>query len=173
VTIAELGSLGELVSGVAVLVTLIYLAHQVRQAKREAMIAQAQIRQDSGQSMLLESTRPALGSLIAEVNAKTGHTYVFQQSLEKELGLNHEQAYRLGQFCYVLMRYFETYLALESSPSARFRRNVKVNIAQPFVRVWWQDGRSAFQPRTIALIDELIREIEEEAEDGPTSPASA
>ena len=144
-TISELGSLGEFVSGFAVLATLIYLSIQVRQAKREAVIAQVQSRQAAGQSLLLEGSRPALGSLIAEVNAKTGHTYVFQVALERELGLNREQAYRLGQFCYVLVRYFETYLSLESSPTARFRRNVKVNFEQPFMRVWWLDLLVAIQ----------------------------
>ena len=44
-TISELGSLGEFVSGFAVLATLIYLSIQVRQAKREAVIAQVQSRQ--------------------------------------------------------------------------------------------------------------------------------
>ena len=63
-TISELGSLGEFVSALAVLITLIYLSVQVRQAKREAVTTQAQLRQDSGRAMLMQLTQPALGSLI-------------------------------------------------------------------------------------------------------------
>ena len=81
-TISELGSIGELVSGLAVLVTLIYLSVQVRQAKLEAVTAQAQLRQDSGRAMLMHLTQPALGSLIAAVNAKTGHTMHWQVQAE-------------------------------------------------------------------------------------------
>ena len=161
-TISELGSLGEFVSAVAVLVTLIYLSVQVRQAKLQAATAQAQVRQDSGRAMLMHMTQPALGSLIAEVNAQTGHTWVMQVSLERELGLNSDQAHRLSWWCFVQMRYFETYISLGDPPDQRFRRNVKINFQQPFVRVWWQDGKSSFKPETVALFDDIVREIEEE-----------
>lgn len=161
-TISELGSLGEFVSAFAVVVTLIYLSVQVRQAKREAATAQAQLRQDSGRALLMHLTQPALGSLIAEVNAETGYTHSFQGSLEKKLGLNCEKAHRLAQWCYVLVRYFETYISLEAAPTQRFRNNLKVNFRQPFFRVWWTDARGFFKPEMVALIDEVIREIEEE-----------
>jgi len=162
VTISELGSLGEFVSAVAVLVTLIYLSVQVRQAKLQAATAQAQLRQDSGRAMLMHLTQPALGSLIAEVNAQTGHTMDWQVSLERELGLNSDQAHRLAWWCFVQMRYFETYLSLGDPPNERFRHNLKINFQQPFVRVWWQDGKSHFKPETVALMDDIVREIEEE-----------
>ena len=172
-TISELGSLGEFVSALAVLITLIYLSVQVRQAKREAMTTQAQLRQDSGRAMLMQLTQPALGSLIAEVNAKTGHTLGWQVALERELGLQPEQAYRLAWWCYVQLRYFETYISLEDAPTGRFRNNVKLMFAQPFVRVWWRDGRHFFKPESVAVFDEIVREVEEEAGNDPVQEAAS
>ncbi len=168
-TISELGSIGEFVSAFAVLVTLIYLSVQVRQAKREAAIAQAQLRQDSGRAMLMHLTEPGLSSLIAETNSKSGHTHEFQVSIERELGLDPEEAHRLSQWCFVVLRYFETYFSLETAPTERLRNNVKVNLQQPFFRLFWRDAHDFFKPEMVVLIDEIIREIEEEA---PT-PAAA
>ena len=162
-TLSELGSLGELISAFAVLVTLVYLSVQVRQAKIAAETSQAQLRQDSGRALLMNLSDPDLGALAAKANELTGHTHKFAVSLERELGLAPEEAYRLGNWCYVITRYFETYISLESELSRRVRANIEVNFAQPFFRIWWRDGRGFFLDETVARIDEIIREIEADA----------
>ena len=111
----------------------------------------------------MQLTDPDLSSLVAETNSKSGHTHGFQVSIERELGLNPEEAHRLSQWCFVVLRYFETYFSLETAPTERLRNNVKVNLQQPFFRLFWRDARGFYKPEMVALVDEVIREIEEEA----------
>jgi hypothetical protein len=74
-TISELGSLGELVSAVAVVITLIYLSVQIRQNthameenKRLALAQTYQIRADALQSMLVHAAESQyIGPLITKL----------------------------------------------------------------------------------------------------------
>ena len=73
-TIMELGALGELLGAIAVFVTLIYLAVQVRQntrsieaAQRLALAQTYQMRSDALQSMLVHAASSGIGRIIAKL----------------------------------------------------------------------------------------------------------
>ena len=76
-TIMELGALGELLGAIAVFVTLIYLAVQVRQntrsinaAQRLALAQTYQMRADALQGMLVQAATSDVGGIIAKLIEK-------------------------------------------------------------------------------------------------------
>ena len=73
-TITELGALGELLGAIGVIVTLGYLAVQVRQntrsldaAQRLALAQTYQMRSDALQNMLVQAAASEIGGIIAQV----------------------------------------------------------------------------------------------------------
>ena len=93
-TIAELGSLGELISGVAVLATLVYLAVQVRQAKDMLVI---ETRRNRGDQLVQffghEVNSPYLAPILEKMQDQHGYGRE-QESLIKAYGLTKTEAIR-------------------------------------------------------------------------------
>lgn len=78
-TIMELGALGELLGAIAVIVTLVYLAVQVRQntrsldaSQRLALAQTYQMRSDALQHMLVQAASSEIGAIIAKL-AESGY----------------------------------------------------------------------------------------------------
>ncbi len=73
-TIMELGALGELLGAIGVIITLVYLAVQVRQntrsldaTQRLALAQTYQMRSDALQNMLVQAAASPIGGIIAKV----------------------------------------------------------------------------------------------------------
>ena len=80
--IMELGAIGELVSGVAVVATLIYLSVQIRQARHEAGLEGIRARADTAMAVL----RP------------------FIEGDQGDWGLDDEETVRFGTWCHTWMQ---------------------------------------------------------------------
>lgn len=99
-SIMELGALGELLGAIAVIITLVYLAVQVRQntrsieaAQRLALAQTYQMRSDALSSMLVHAASSSIGELIAKVT-QAG----YPERLESIDELTPEEQSRLRQW---------------------------------------------------------------------------
>lgn len=88
-----LGSIGELVSAIAVLVTLVYLSIQVRNTKAELRRGFLQNRDNSIRELLLEPARnPDVRRAMTKARAHTGDSMPFQEAFKTAGGLTDDEA---------------------------------------------------------------------------------
>ncbi|XOV86937.1 MAG: hypothetical protein ACFHX7_18480 [Pseudomonadota bacterium] len=88
-----LGAIGELFGGVAVLVTLIYLAIQVRNGGKELRKNSQLIRQQWLRELHMERVRnPALREVRRKLNADFGQKNDFVETLLSQTSLSHDEA---------------------------------------------------------------------------------
>jgi len=92
VSITELGSIGEFVSGLAVLITLIYLAVQVRQTRKVVMAQAYHSRSEALQDL---SMRVAESESLSQIQAKLwNHGWPDDTSAFHELSETQQEQYR-------------------------------------------------------------------------------
>lgn len=84
-TIAELGSIGELIGGVAVLVTLAYLAIQVRHSNKISMSQAYQARFDSRAQLHLKEMGDDLPELLATMRSAAGLSEITSDMQRQQL----------------------------------------------------------------------------------------
>jgi len=164
-TLAELGALGEFVGGIAVILTLVYLAIQIRQNTE-------QIRESSQVSRLL-----------LQENFVSGQEAFFRSVLENEevhrvwrLGIMatdeiapDEDRERFGFILYGQMyRYHVMYQARAVEPLEHERCLIQVDrmAALPAFRSWWTRHRRSFEfdAEFVELVDSRIEKGGAEAE---------
>ncbi len=155
-TLEDLGNLGEFIGAFAVVISLVYLAIQIRQNT-------AQIRENSQVSRLL-----------LQENFVSGQEGLFRALLESEemyriwrLGsttrdeLSTEDRERFGLLLYGQMyRYHVMYQASALEPLEHERCRIQIDrfAAMPAFRSWWSRQRSgfAFDPNFVYFVDDRI-----------------
>ncbi len=148
--IMELGAIGELVGGVAVIATLIYLALQVRQ-NTLVMRSQAISSRFSGQAT---AEIALMGNDAAEAMAK---------SWERPGELSAAEMIRVENFLasalYSFIAAFEAYeLGLSSRREWEAARDmVPGYLSFHFARAWWQETKSLFPDSFVAELDEVLQ----------------
>jgi hypothetical protein len=156
-TIQELGSLGELVGGLAVIVSVLYLAVQIRQNTRQlehsTEAARAEVELDNAR-------------LAAEFNAavadSTDLASIWFRGLTDAEQLDATETGRfnflMGSLFYRLEGLFRQhqrgFLAEESfRPWARLMSNL---LTTPFVRTWWEARSHPFSESFVSYVDGLL-----------------
>ncbi len=118
--IMELGAIGELVGGVAVIATLIYLTVQIRHARHEVSLAGIQARATTSNSVLrpiVESEE--LAPIFAKLQVSTGLC---------DWGLDDAEAERFSAWCHMWMQ----------AEQARFYSlPASAQEAEDALRLWW------------------------------------
>jgi hypothetical protein len=158
-----IGAIGELLSAVAVLVTLIYLAVQVRNARTEMQHSVLQYRDQTVQTLMLEQVR---NPLLLSAYAKAAVTYGSNEltsAVGEAVGLTQEeaQAYSIYYISWWFYR-AETIRNIEElSPSQRedFDSNILNNYSNGLGKVWfeaWKGTRSQGDP-TLEYCLEVLR----------------
>ncbi len=152
-TIQELGAVGELVSGIAVLITIIYLAVQVRQAKYSM---KASIRQ-----MAAAESR----ALSESIFNSPYMPLVLQKVLDnKELSL--EEANRCAAFLSGLHRQFEGIYFLAKSGNLPMETLDSNSIwfledgfaSTEFARRYWSRVRTSYDPDYMKWVDSMLHQ---------------
>ncbi len=149
--IMELGAIGELVGGVAVIATLIYLAVQVRQNALETRVASSQALTDS------------INQVNLVVSADPGRASITRRGREDYSSLNDDERTCFDHELYSLCHIWETILRREilgiadpeTTNSAR-KTAREFFVGFPGVRAWWAQNRFAFNAEFTALVDEWI-----------------
>ena len=162
-TIQDLGSIGELIAALATLVTLLYLATQVKQAKREF--------HESSQRARIEFTVGLAGRSAAQQLdwfSPDGPNKAMMKALLTDEKLTREEAWEFG----VQMSIFigglveseqlhkQGLLGLEFLQT---RRSIyRPYLELPRVRKWWMRAGRQFYAYSDAvdLIDRMVQEIE-------------
>lgn len=154
-TLAQLSDLGELLGGIAVFASLVYLAIQIRQNTRS-------VRGSTHQQNTELWTRLFLH--LAEGEA--AQAYAYGMSGEPDIRpLHYTQFFFICRAMFVGFenQYYqmrqgvldpETYAAYERSISTQF-------LAFRGFRLWWAQSRQVFTPAFIAHIDEMIAGVPE------------
>jgi hypothetical protein len=150
-SLADWASIGSLISSIAVLISLIYLAIQVRQAERNQQASIRQGRATRLVDIILAAGDPSYAEALAKGTAGTG-------------GITRAE---FGQFTAVygalLASAEDTFLQhreglLGEAMFASFRESWRQTLAQPGVRALWKLRRHAFESGFAALMDSLMAE---------------
>jgi hypothetical protein len=148
-TLSDVASIGSLVSGVAVLVSLIYLALQVRQTEKNQRSSMNQGAITRGNSSLALFMQPDLSDLYAraiagETEFTSGEAYRLQTVMRiSMLSLqDHYVQFRAGH--------------IDQTTYDNISGGVHRLMSRAVFRALWVDARMAYAPELQALVDGFI-----------------
>ena len=148
-TIQELGSIGEFVSSIVVLITLIYLAVQVRQTRNTTIASTMQTNRMQFQNIMLANR----DSLIAPIIVPA----------DNDEPLTPEEEYRLGTHINLQWNLlFSEYVQLQIGYTAAWAPSDKLALQRIFHRyggraaAWWEaTGRQIYPQQFVRYVEEV------------------
>ena len=158
-TLADLADLADVVGGIAVVVSLIYLAIQVRQNTGSIRSATLLANTSLWSSLLRDLAEP--GTIEAYATGLTGNKDISPMQYTQFFlicrGLfaafeNQHYQYRRG--------------ALDEDTYKGYERSIAEQcLAFPGFRIWWEQSRDVFSPAFVTRVDEMISETPAAAPD--------
>jgi hypothetical protein len=148
-SIQDWGAIGELVGGVAVIVTLGYLAFQIRDSNRVARL--------DAQARVLEMTNHALG-----IRTNPSASKIWLTGLADPDRLSPEETHAFYSMMYIQMNSLQiTHLNIEQNPHIR-EMSGDAAISQlakyaGFVR-WWHDAAQNYGPSMTGMVEKALRQ---------------
>ena len=153
-TLSDLANLAEIVGGVAVVISLVYLAVQVRQNTH------------SVRSATLQANTALWNSIISSL-ADPGAVQAYAAGLTGDKDISPVTYTQFFLHCRRIFVAFEdqhfqfrqgildedTYRGYERSISRQF-------LAFPGFRIWWEQSKDVFSPRFVEYLDDLISRTE-------------
>ncbi|HXQ15841.1 MAG TPA: hypothetical protein VN814_14585 [Caulobacteraceae bacterium] len=157
-SLSDLASLGSFVSGVAVLISLIFLYFQLRQVNEQVRRAERNQRATIGQvrasrtvQVVLHGTDPSIAQALQKAmtgDAELTITELSQfRSYARAFFVNTEDTFL--QHCHGL---------LEDAAFRGYQASLSATFALAGYRVAWRRAREAFNPDYAAFIDQMIAE---------------
>jgi len=144
VTLEDLGNIGDFLGGIAVIVTLIYLARQIRENTKVARIQTIQtIKSNALQLRVAGIQSPDVAAILAK-------------SIEDSSSLTTPERIRFNLLCASTFENFDqVYQAsvlglIDNFGSDRLLRSY---LSQEAVRQWWSDGRDLFHPDFVSYVE--------------------
>jgi len=144
-----IGAIGEIIGALAVLITLIYLAVQVRQAKHQLELNSAQARAIHVRDQMMPiATDPSLASIML----KAGHPPY------GDFGLNSEEAHRFGAWCHAWMQIEQGnhYLL----PEGAHDDLLKVWLLLPAYAEFWEKNKGIYDKEFVERMEKLKKELQ-------------
>ena len=144
-----LGAIGEIVGAVAVIVTLAYLAVQIRQNTRVFRSSTEQAQADAHSRCL---------SLIAQDSDLT-RLYLRGASGES---LDREESLRFGFLLHVVFIQIQAAFLHQRQGTLSSEQWVTVSrvasrwISSPGARAWWAEGKAVYRDEFVQAVDEMI-----------------
>jgi hypothetical protein len=145
-------ALAQILGSIAVFVTVIFLALQVRENTRTNTVMTRQFVDDGW----LEVTR-----LVAQ---DPEVARIYRDGLKDLSVLNSEDQWRFGALMQLaLVSYQNRFLFGQDTPYDRQLQRYRLLwlVGQAGPRAWWQRARQAFEPRFQAHVDELLATVDE------------
>ena len=149
-TIQDLGALGEFISSVVVLITLIYLAIQVRQGN---LLAKSQARQ-----RMVEHAQTELYTQIKDLS--------ITHAVVKEGPLSEEEQAKLSLFLTEFMRQREWEWfqfqdgVIDKDVYRAYHQVIEIFLSQERTRKWWASiGRFAFNESFAIEVDRMLENV--------------
>jgi hypothetical protein len=151
-TLADLAALGSFVSGLAVLVSLIYLALQLRQAEKNQQAAIRTGRATRMMEMNMAGTDPAVADAI--LKAQSGAADITATQFAQFASFCRASFYNAED------TYFQHKQGLLGDEAFRsFTASVKGWSRQPGMRAVWKSLRILYVPEFAGWMDETIAEV--------------
>jgi len=148
-SLADLASIGSFISGIAVLISLVYLGLQVRQAKLHQQSAIRQGRADRIVAMCFEAGNPSVAEAIAKGYAGA------DDITETQLTQYHYIC--RGFFYHCEEEFFQYKEGLANDAyNASFLAGTRRMFCEPGLRVQWKQQREAFLPEFVVVMDKLL-----------------
>jgi hypothetical protein len=158
VSLSDLASVGSLVSGVAVLVSLLLLyiqlrqiGEQIRQTEKNQKAVIGQGRTNRMVEISLRAAEPGLSPALVNAMSNahdiTPHQLFQLFNYSRALFLNAEDTY-----------YQHARGLLEDEPFVGFANAIRGTIASPGMRYMWQAGRALYGPEFVGWVDALIEQ---------------
>jgi hypothetical protein len=148
VTLADLANLGELIGGVGVIVSLLYLAVQIRQSSRIATFNAHQAITDSA------------SGLMADIAKDPELFRVWLLAMDSPAEASAEDRARVG---FILHQVFSTFENAEHFGDASVRDRVRTVhdrfLRTPGVQEWWARQRDGYGEPFRSKIDERLNEL--------------
>ena len=150
-SLGDLAAIGSFISGIAVLVSLIYLGLQVRQAKLHQQAAIRQGRADRIVQMCFEASDPSVAQAVAKGYAGA------DDITETQLTQYHYIC--RGFFYHCEEEFFQHKEGLANDAYyASFLMGTRRMFCEPGLRVQWKQQRAAFLPEFVTVMDRLLAE---------------
>jgi len=143
-----LGALAELMGAIAVILTLIYLAVQIKQSGR--MIEQNNRLLDIS---IANATRDAQNELSRIVAGDIGAAKIFWAGLSDRSSLAEEDRQRFDSMLWLQFSGAQQGMQTGSEETLAALR---WTLAYPGAREWWRDYRSVFTPHARSVVEEII-----------------
>jgi hypothetical protein len=155
VTLSELADFGELIGGVAVVASLVYLALQVRQNTRAVRGSTLHLNTDLWASLFLRLSDPAVaqayvGGMAGAGDIRPVHYTQFYFICKAMFLALEDQFYQARQGTLDP----DIYAAYERATSEQL-------LAFPGFRIWWQQTRTTFSPSFTERVDAMIAALPE------------
>ena len=155
-TLEQLGNLGELVGAVAVIVSLLYLAVQIRQSRR---VSQFEAHRNISESLV---------SILGEIATDPELYRLWKVMTETPEEATHDDRERFGM---LLHRFFvvfsDAHRFSDTDPhlAMRYRSFIKRLVVMPAVRDWWNRQGALYTDPFKSLVDELAAEVKAGSDD--------
>ncbi len=152
-----IGAVGEILGAIAVVLTLAYLAIQVRYAKKATMDATSLNRANGVQAMLLAvATNDDLRSSIGKAQGSSDHF----SKLSEQFDLTFEEAARVDSYAmYWFWVHWGQYAASNSKESLNELSNVVDTFYRfPYMSICWKLGTSRLilDPAFVSFVDGIL-----------------
>ena len=137
-TISELGSIGDFVSSIGVIVSLVYLAIQIRKGAEAA-------RTSTYQSIVSD-----FGALNGTIAATPELSFLFVNGMENFEDLEPDQKARVSQLFFAVFHFFENMFYqyrngyLEDDVWLGWKRLMLAYYARPGFQAWWSARRDVY-----------------------------
>lgn len=162
-TLEDLGNLGDFIGGIAVVVTLVYLALQVRQNNRLLQANTASVR--AGSAIAITERLVGVNQSLVE---DASLAEIFVRELSSPGSIRGADRVRLDTLLQSMFISLENILklveagAIEPKDWEPWSRHLRNWLRNPSVRAWWHRQRSPFGEELQAHVRALLAEI-----DGP------
>ena len=146
-SLSDLGNLGEIIGGIAVVISVIYLATQIRHSSR---IARFQAHRSLSQSM---------SEIMADLARDQELHRVWKQMLDDPDHASDADRERFGLMMYRAFSNFsdaDRFVEIDASLRSRFLLFMERLLGFPAVRGWWARQRTSFNEPFRSKIDEYI-----------------
>ena len=146
-TLEDLGNLGEFVAGLAVVVSLVYLAIQIRQntsAVRNSAYHEAIRDQAAGMDQL---------------NSDAGLNRIWYEGLRDFGALSQDEQRRFATYATSVLRRYENLLyqthhgAIDPHAWVGVAEQLKFAFAQRGMVVWWRRAKNLFSPELVEFVE--------------------
>jgi len=137
-TLDQLASIGEIVSGVAVIISLVYLAIQIR------------TNTEAERSATYQSIVSDFGALNNTMASTPELSHLFVEAMENYLQLTSDQKARISQLFFQCFRYFENMFYqhkkgyLDEEVWIGWKRLMLTYYSRPGFKTWWSHRREVF-----------------------------